>query len=136
MILRNSGGPPAVTGTWSEKLIIRHHGRLVLVDMSEVRWLEAARNYVRIYTRDRTYVTRAKMADLEYELDPDTFVRIHRGAIINLNCARSFRPLSNGGCLVELDGAVEVRMSRTYRAEVLSRLARAGRRRAAAGAAR
>lgn len=106
----------------SERLILRHRGRFVVVAASEVCWIKAERNYVRVYTRDREYLTRAGIAEIQRALDPATFVRIHRGAIINLGCARSFKPMADGGYTVELDQAVELRMSRSYTEAVLSRL--------------
>jgi two-component system, LytTR family, response regulator len=111
-------------GNGSGRLILRSQGRLVIMSVSDVCWIEAERNYLRVHTRERSYLTRARVADVERALDSSTFVRIHRGVIINLGCARSFRPVAGGGYLVEMDQGVELRMSRSYAQSVLSRLLR------------
>lgn len=90
-----------------------------LVDVSRIRWAEAARNYVRLHTDDGGYLCRMALTELESRLDPRHFVRVHRSSLVNARRIRRIVPLKWGDCTLELDTGEELRMSRTYRSNLL-----------------
>ena len=49
------------------------------------------------------------------ELDPSSFVRIHRGAIINLDRIQEVQPWFSGDCIVLLTTGAKLRLTRSYR---------------------
>jgi len=57
------------------------------------------------------------MAELEAGLDPRRFVRVHRGAIVNVDRIREVHPLFRGDCTLVLADGTQVKLSRTRRAE-------------------
>lgn len=67
-----------------QKFAIKTSSRTVFVDVSEVTWIEAADQYVKIHTKDREYLLRDSMDNLEQNLDPETFFRTHRSSIVNI----------------------------------------------------
>jgi len=103
-----------------ERMIVRHGGRMVVVDFDTVRWIEAAANYLRLHTADRAYMVRMKMSDLQEQLDPDRFARVHRSAIVHMRYAKSFTPAGSRTYDITLDNGAEVRMSSRYSRGVLS----------------
>lgn len=90
-----------------------------LVDLAGLRWAEAARNYVRLHTEDGTYLVRTSLRTLQERLDGPHFARIHRSTLVNVRRIRRVVPLQWGDCRVELDSGEELRMSRTYRDNLL-----------------
>ena len=62
------------------------------------------------------------MSELEQELDPSVFCRIHRSTIVNLNRIRSLKVSEDGDYEVLLDTGAELRLSRRYRKQLQSRL--------------
>ena len=64
---------------------------------------------------ERNAVDSLPAGELERKLDPRHFVRIHRCAIINIECLKEFRPLPHGDYLVKLVDGKELTMSRNYR---------------------
>jgi len=97
-------------------------GRLRVIPVEEVIWIEADDNYVRVHTASGSALVRETMKTLESRLDPARFVRVHRSAIVAIGRVRELKPLDSGDYRVVLDGEHITTMSRTYRDEVLRRL--------------
>ena len=99
-----------------EKLInIKDRGQIFRVEVESIEHIEAAGDYMCIYTGDNSLILRETMKDLERRLDPRKFQRVHRSTIVNLDQVRQVRPHTNGECFLVLDSGAEVKVSRSYR---------------------
>ena len=104
-----------------EKLInIKDRGQIFRVDVDTIERIDAAGDYMCIYTGDNTLILRETMKDLEKRLDPRRFQRVHRSTIVNLDLVRQVKPHTNGECFLVLDSGAQVKVSRSYR-EVVAR---------------
>jgi two-component system LytT family response regulator len=111
-------GPPSYLARFVASLA----GRLRVIPVEDVIWIEAADNYVQVHTAAGSALVRETMKTLEARLDPARFVRVHRSAIVAIGRVRELRPLDSGDYKVVLDGGHATTMSRTYRDEVLRRI--------------
>ena len=99
-----------------EKLInVKDRGQIFRVDVDSIEHIEAAGDYMCIYTGDNSLILRETMKDLERRLDPRVFQRVHRSTIVNLNQVRQVKPHTNGECFLVLDSGAQVKVSRSYR---------------------
>ncbi|RXZ64621.1 LytR/AlgR family response regulator transcription factor [Pelagerythrobacter rhizovicinus] len=99
-----------------EKLInVKDRGQIFRVEVGSIEHIEAAGDYMCIYTGDNSLILRETMKDLERRLDPRKFQRVHRSTIVNLDQVRQVRPHTNGECFLVLDSGAEVKVSRSYR---------------------
>ena len=99
-----------------EKLInIKDRGQIFRVDVDSIEKIDAAGDYMCIYTGDNTLILRETMKDLEKRLDPRRFQRVHRSTIVNLDLVRQVKPHTNGECFLVLDSGAQVKVSRSYR---------------------
>ena len=99
-----------------EKLInVKDRGRIFRVDVDTIERIEAAGDYMCIYTGDNSLILRETMKDLERRLDPRTFQRVHRSWIVNLDLVRQVKPHTNGECFLILESGADVKVSRSYR---------------------
>jgi len=98
-----------------DRLAIRDGGRTVRVPMNSIRWIDAAGDYMCIHTDSETFVLRATMRQLEVQLDPMRFPRVHRSTIVNAARVVEMRPHSNGESFLKLDCGREIKLSRSYR---------------------
>lgn len=105
-----------------DRLAIKSAGQVVFVRTNEIDWIEAADYYVAIHVGQRTHLLRRSMSDLEQELDPNSFCRIHRSTIVNLERVRALDSSEDDEPLVVLDGGAKLRMSRSYRKQLQERL--------------
>ena len=97
------------------RLLVRVHGRILILPTDHVDWIEAAGMYVRLHTSESQPMIRRSMHDLELRLDPDKFIRIHRSAIINMDRLHDLQPLSSGDFEVTLLDGTRLVLSRRYR---------------------
>ncbi len=99
-----------------EKLInIKDRGQIFRVDVDNIERIDAAGDYMCIYTGDNTLILRETMKDLEKRLDPRKFQRVHRSTIVNLEQVRQVKPHTNGECFLVLGSGAQVKVSRSYR---------------------
>ncbi|HEX6052976.1 MAG TPA: response regulator [Gemmatimonadaceae bacterium] len=118
---RGSGSPVVATDgpRYAVRFTVRDGERYVLVRVADVDWAEASANYVRLHVGPRTYQMRTTMSELERQLDPVQFTRIHRSAIVNLDRVREIRPEWHGEYEVALTTGTTLRLSRGYRDRLL-----------------
>ena len=98
---------------WLDRLVLEKRGRMVMVQLDDVYWLEAEGNYVRVHAVDGSYLMRATLRMLDSRLDPAHFLRIHRSAIVSLQHVDSMRPGIHGDGMVLMRNGAEVPASRT-----------------------
>lgn len=68
----------------SDSLFIRTNGMLVKLKLQDIIYLEADANYTQVHGRDKKFVVRSTLKELEGKLDPNRFARIHKSFLINL----------------------------------------------------
>lgn len=105
-----------------ERLVIKSVGEVAFIKVSEIDWIEAADYYSSLHVGAKTYLLRRSMTELEQELDPKMFSRIHRSAIVKLDRVRGLKLSEDGEYDVLLENGVRLRMSRRYRKQLQSRL--------------
>ncbi len=99
-----------------ERLLnIKDQGKIFRVEVGSIEHIEAAGDYMCIYTGENSLILRETMKDLERRLDPRKFQRVHRSTIVNLDQVRQVKPHTNGECFLVLDSGAEVKVSRSYR---------------------
>jgi two-component system, LytTR family, response regulator len=116
-ILRTAGPPPAPQEA-SELFLIKSHGRLLFLRMSELKWVEADRDYVRLHLEKDSHFIRDTMNNFERRLDKRGFIRIHRSTIVNVNEISEILPLLGGDYSVVLRDKTRLTLSRRYRSSL------------------
>ncbi len=100
---------------WVDRLLVRQGERHVLVRTSAIQWIEAEDNYIRLHVEGTSFLLRQTMAGILGRLDPRQFRRIHRSAIVNLDCIKELQPWTSGDHLVIMRDGTKLTLSRTYR---------------------
>jgi two-component system LytT family response regulator len=116
-------------GDAADRILVKEDGRVRVVPVSEVEFLEAARNHVKVHAGRAMHLVREPLGALEARLDPARFARIHRSTVVNLDRVAEIQPWFSGDGMVVLQGGTKLRLSRGYRQEFEARLGgRAARR--------
>jgi len=100
------------------RITARDRGRVLLLDVMEVDWVEAQGDYVRLHAGRKTHLVRDTLTRFAGKLPPDRFVRIHRSAVVNVDRVRELLPKPNREWIVVLIDGTRLRLSRGYRDEV------------------
>jgi len=105
-------------GRYASRILVKQDGRMFFVKTTEIDWIEADRNYVRLHVGKQAHTIRERISHLEETLDPRVFARIHRSTIVNLNRVREMQQWFSGDYVVILEDGTRLRLSRHYRDRV------------------
>jgi len=114
----NGGAPAGHNGSYASRILVKQDGRMFFVKTTEIDWIEADRNYVRLHVGKTAHTIRERISHLEETLDPRLFARIHRSTIVNLNRVREMQQWFSGDYVVILEDGAKLRLSRHYRDRV------------------
>jgi two-component system, LytTR family, response regulator len=98
-----------------ERMVARTNGRILILRVDDVDWIEAAANYVRVHIGTKQYLVRETMTNLETRLDPEKFLRIHRSVIVRKDRIKELEPLFQGDYSIILVDGSRLTSSRGYR---------------------
>jgi two-component system, LytTR family, response regulator len=115
---QKSGLPPSAQQESSELLLIKSRGRLLFLRMSELKWVEAERDYVRLHLEKDSHFIRDTMNNFQRRLNKNGFIRIHRSTIVNVNEICEILPLLGGDYSVVLRDKTQLTLSRRYRSSL------------------
>jgi two-component system LytT family response regulator len=105
-----------------ERLVIKNAGQVSFLKTSEIDWIEAADYYACLHAAQRTHMLRRSISELEQDLDPAIFCRIHRSTIVNMDRIRGLTLNEDGEYEVLLENKTRLRLSRSYRKQLQNRL--------------
>jgi two-component system, LytTR family, response regulator len=111
----SSVSPISALDQSSELLLIKSGSRLLFLKTAEIKWVEADRDYVRFHLQKDSHFIRETMNNLERRLDKNTFIRIHRSTIVNVNEICEVLPLLGGDYSVVMRDKIQLTLSRRYR---------------------
>lgn len=107
-----TGRPPL------RRILVEEDDRSFFLDASDISWIEAAGNYVRLHAGTGSHLIRSTLKRLAERLDPARFARVSRSAIVNLDRVDTIHDWSHGDRLLVLEDGTEVKVSRRYRDEL------------------
>ena len=100
--------------SYPRRFLVRGVQGLYFVQTADVEWVDAQGNYARLHANGRAHLLRVTMKALERQLDPAQFVRIHRSAIVNIDCIERLEPYTHGEYIVTLRDGTRLTSSRAH----------------------
>ena len=97
------------------RLLLAERGKVVVLAMRDIEFVQAAAKYVKIYAAGRCYSFRQSLGQLENRLDPACFVRVHRSTLVNVEHIAEMHPLFHGDYELILRRGTRLTLSRRYR---------------------
>jgi len=99
-------------GRYLTRLAVRDGDHIRVVDVDEVDWMGVEGEQVIVHVGDRAYRIRRTLSELEARLDPTSFFRAHRSAVVNLDRVKEVIPWFKGSHKLRLTTGAEVDLSR------------------------
>jgi two-component system LytT family response regulator len=109
--------------SFPKRFLVRATKGYYFVKADDVEWVDAQGNYVRLHAGGRSHMVRATMKGFEQQLDPERFVRVHRSAIVGVDCVERIEPHEHGEYRLTLRDGTRLTSSRAH-SEGLRRLLR------------
>lgn len=95
-------------------LWVHRHQEFVRIPMHEIVWIEAERDYVRVHAKYGGGLIRTTLTALLAELNPDSFVRVHRSAICRKSEIRGLQRRPTGALRLSLSNGDWAPVGRSY----------------------
>lgn len=82
----------------ADYLFVKHNSSLVRLDINDVLYVEALKDYVMIHTSEEDYTIHSTMKDIERKLPEKHFQRVHRSYIVNMD---KIKAIASNGLVLE-----------------------------------
>ncbi|CUS49030.1 MAG: two component signal transduction system LytT family response regulator [Idiomarinaceae bacterium HL-53] len=115
ILQRLAEGQAILNDSYPEHIAIKDSGEITRVAVNSIAWIDAAGDYMCIHAGSETHILRRTMKELEQELNPKLFQRIHRSAIVNIDQVEKLCSRQNGEYHVVLSNGKELKVSRSYK---------------------
>jgi two-component system LytT family response regulator len=99
-----------------KRLAFKHDDRSIVLKTGDIVWVEAEDYYVRVHSKQGRHMVRASMASLQERLDPQSFIRVHRAALVNVDEVREIK--DDGTLSLVLSDGTTVPVSRSKKSSV------------------
>ena len=113
--VRRDSAPEPGPHRWLERFAVECSGRITIIPVDTVQWIEAQDYYVQIHAGGKEHLLRESLRNLETRLNPRRFARVHRSAIVNVGCVKQLRRSTHGEYALLLEDGTELKLSRTHR---------------------
>ncbi|QHS60370.1 LytR/AlgR family response regulator transcription factor [Chitinophaga agri] len=108
-LLETAGASPIQ----SNRIVVKINGKIKIIPVQEIHYLEAADDYVKIVTPEGTFLKNKTMQFFEKSLDPQQFARVHRSYMLNVNQVTRIEPYEKENHLAILKTGAKVPVSKT-----------------------
>jgi two-component system, LytTR family, response regulator len=103
----------SLTAPQNERIVIKDGSKIKIIPIQDVHYLEAADDFVKVFTKEGYFLKNKTMSHFEQVLDPSQFVRSHRSYIINLQQITRIDPYEKDNHVAILRSGAKVPVSRT-----------------------
>jgi len=100
--------------SYESHIFVQKSEKLFNLPVDEIVYLEASGDYTIITTKADQFVSSSGIGKLDEIMNPDSFIRVHRSTIINLNFLKEIERHFNGGMVVKMQNGKSFPVSRTY----------------------
>ncbi|MDT0594423.1 LytR/AlgR family response regulator transcription factor [Glaciecola petra] len=108
--------------TSPSKLAVKSIGEVHFVNVDDVIWIKGSANYVELHCKEKMFLHRESINNLESKLDKQTFIRVHRSALVNINSVASLSSELGRYTLLQLVNGDEVKISGTHKPKLFEML--------------
>ena len=95
-----------------ERIVVKTAGKIKIIPIPEIHYLEAADDYVKIHTKEGAFLKNKTMGYFENTLPEQQFVRTHRSYIINIQQITRIEPYEKENHLAILKSGAQIPVSK------------------------
>jgi two-component system LytT family response regulator len=104
----------------SGRVVVKNAGKIKIIPVEEIHYLEAADDYVKVHTKEGSFLKNKTMNHFEQVLDAHQFVRTHRSYILNVQQITRIDPYEKDNHIAILKSGAQVPVSKTGYAKLKS----------------
>ena len=98
-------------------IVVKDVGKVRLIDINDIVWINGAGNYVELHFNGNSapVLHRETMKNIEQQLEPEGFIRIHRSTLVRKHAIKELMPTDSGDYKVKLKNNISLNLSRRYK---------------------
>ncbi len=100
----------------TDSIFVKHNDNMVKIFIKDILYIEAERNYCRIFSKDKQYLLVSTLKEIIKKLPIKHFLRIHRSFIVNVS---QINEVGNNYVVI---ARKTIPASKKYKSEILERL--------------
>lgn len=97
----------------TNRIVVKDGNNIRIIPLSQIFYLEAADDYVKIVTKEHTFLKKQTMAYFEENLQHGQFARVHRSFLVNTQMVTRIDPYEKDGHLVLLTNGIKIPVSKS-----------------------
>ncbi|HUQ83582.1 MAG TPA: LytTR family DNA-binding domain-containing protein [Gemmatimonadaceae bacterium] len=101
-----------------DRIAVKADGRVVFVRVTEIDWIEADDDLVRIHAGKVVHAHRSTLTHLEERLPASKFLRVHRSTLVNVDRIKEIQPWFQGDWVLILTDGTRLHSGKSYRSKV------------------
>jgi two-component system, LytTR family, response regulator len=122
IIYERKGNPPELTQVIEavshspiqrERIVVKSGSSIIVIPVNDILYLEAADDFVKIFTRKGHWLKNKTMAHFEQQLDASQFIRVHRSYIVNISEITRLDPYEKDSHILLLKSGEKISVSKT-----------------------
>jgi two-component system LytT family response regulator len=98
---------------YQHRIVVKDNGKIRIIPANDIFYIEASDDYVKIVTKEGSYLKKATMTHIEQQLDPQQFIRIHRSYIIPVSQLERIEPYEKESHIALLQCGAKLMVSKS-----------------------
>jgi two-component system LytT family response regulator len=103
---------------YQHRIVVKDNGLIRIIPASEIFYIEANDDYIKIVTKDGSYLKKSTLSHIEQTLDPQQFVRVHRSYMIPVTQLKRIEPYEKDSHIALLHCGAKVTVSKSGMAKL------------------
>lgn len=107
---------------YQHRIVVKDNGRIRIIPAQDIHYIEANDDYVKIVTKDGSYLKKSTLSYIEQTLDPQQFIRVHRSYLVPVSQLVRIEPYEKESHIAILQCGAKVLVSKSGMAKLKSTL--------------
>lgn len=98
---------------YQHRIVVKDNGKIRIIPEQDIHYIEANDDYIKIVTKDGSYLKKSTLSHVEQTLDPQQFVRVHRSYLVPVSQLMRIEPYEKESHIALLHCGAKVTVSKS-----------------------
>ena len=103
---------------YQHRIVVKDNSLIRIIPAQDIHYIEANDDYIKIFTKDGSYLKKSTLSHIEQTLDPQQFVRVHRSYLIPVTQLMRIEPYEKESHIALLHCGAKVTVSKSGMAKL------------------
>jgi two-component system LytT family response regulator len=103
---------------YQHRIVVKDNGSIKIIPAQDIYYIEASDDYIKIFTKDGSYLKKSTLSHIEQTLDPQQFVRVHRSFFVPVSQLSKIEPYEKESHIALLHCGAKVLVSKSGMAKL------------------